>query len=153
MWFNNLVESEHPGEKELEMFVCDLHHFLITVLEDQRYFGFLWEHDPSLRQLALDTYLFEIAEKGVQELLTAIPQISPTKICQHGLEGRPLRFKFHVINTIANQLHSDKKHFSIRAWFKKLIDAIGDLLDSLIDAAGGAGGLIKELKDALGSLA
>jgi len=43
--------------------------------------------------------------------------------------------------------------FSVREWFKKIIDAIDAILDSLIDAACGTGGLIKEFKDALGALA
>jgi hypothetical protein len=89
----------------------------------------------------------------VKKLLAAIPQISQAKVYQHGLEGRPLNFKLQVINTIANQLHMAKKHFSVRSSFKKLMDAIDALLDSIIDAAGGAEGVIKEFKDTLGSLA
>ena len=153
MWFNNLMESDNPGRQELGMFIRDVQHFLITVLEDHENFGFLWELNPSLHELALQTYRFDVAERGVLELLNAIPEIDQIIIRQHGLEGRPLIFKFHVINAIAVQWESVKEQFSIRAWFKKLIDAIDALLDSLIDAAGGAGGIIKEFKDALGALA
>ncbi|MCU7806123.1 MAG: hypothetical protein KZQ96_23365 [Candidatus Thiodiazotropha sp. (ex Lucinoma borealis)] len=153
MWFNNLIESPDPGKDELCIFVRDLKIFLGTVLNDRENFGFLWEADPSLLHLAKDTYRFDIAEGSALELLDAIPKIELKAIRQHGLKGHPLRFKFHVINTIANEWEFNKGRLSIRAWFKKLIDAIDALLDSLIDAAGGAGGLIKEFKDALGSLA
>ena len=152
MWFSNLIETDNPGKKELEMFVNDIQHFLITVLEDQK-FTFIWKHHPDLHDLALETYRYDIAEGAIQQLLSEIPKITETKIQKHGLEGRPLKFKFHVINTVANQLNSAKRHFSVRSSFKKLIDAIDALLDSLIEAAGGAGGMIKEFKDSIGSLA
>lgn len=153
MWFKNLTDSRDPGTQELIMFVRDLKHFLITVLEDDVNFSFLWETNPSLQGMGLETYRFDISEGGAEELIRAIPKIDPETIRQHGLKGRPLRFKFHVINTIANQWESLKGELSIRNWFKKLIDAIDALLDSLIDATGGVGALIKEFKDALGSLA
>ena len=38
-------------------------------------------------------------------------------------------------------------------WFRKIIEAIDAALDSLIAAAGGVGGLVKEFKDALLALA
>lgn len=43
--------------------------------------------------------------------------------------------------------------FSIREWFRKIIEAIDAALGSLIDAAAGIGGLLKEFKDALLALA
>jgi hypothetical protein len=46
-----------------------------------------------------------------------------------------------------------RSQFRIRGWFKRLIEAIDAVLDSLIEAAGGVGGLIKEFKDALSALA
>ena len=154
MWFNNLKESDNPGRQELEMFVWDVKDFLNFVLEDRDRFGFLWESDPSLYKLAVQTYRSDVAERGVPgELIEAIPYIPPMIIRRHGLEGLPLMFKFRVINTIADKWGSFRDKLSMRAWFKKLIDAIDALLNSLIDAAGGAGGLIKEFKDALRSLA
>lgn len=85
------------------------------------------------------------------------------KLFTHGLTGRPLKFKLWVLDSIGNQWEHlreprdwrgrFRRQLSIREWFKKIIEAIDAVLDSLIDAAGGAGGLIKEFKDALSSLA
>lgn len=105
-----------------------------------------------MRELAWQTFNSDIAKGAGLELDRAISDISQTKLVQHSLEGRPLSFKFKVLHSIGNQWNELKDQFSIRQWFKKLIDAIDAILDSLIDAAGGAGGLIKEFKDALGAL-
>lgn len=153
MWFNNIADSEHPGREELALFVQDIRHFLLHVLEDKRNFDFLWNKNPHLLDLAMETMRYDIVEGAGLELDRAIYDISNRQIQLHGLEGRPLRFKFQVLNSIANQWDSIRESLSIREWFKKLIDAIDAILDSLIDAAGGAGGIIKEFKDALSSLA
>lgn len=153
MWFDNLLESENPGRNELEMFVFDVNAFLNSVLADREGFGFLWEQKPALYELALQTYRSDIAEIAVQELQDAIVEIPEETIRRHGLDGQALRFKFHVINSISTQWERVRGQVSVRAWFRKLVDAIDALLDSLINATGGVGGIIKEFKDALGALA
>lgn len=115
------------------------------------------------RDLALETFLYDITDGAGLQLDRAIGNISETRLITHGLVGRPLKFKFKVLDSIANQwpdIHQVRdlrgrfrRGFSIREWFKKIIDAIDAILDSLIDAAGGAGGLIKEFKYALSALA
>jgi len=42
--------------------------------------------------------------------------------------------------------------FSKREWLKKMYEAIDAILDSIIGAAGGAGGVVKEFKAALSAL-
>ncbi len=153
MWFDNVAASENPGREELHMFVCDLRNFFAYVLDNTKEFYFLWEESPELRELAIDTFRFDISEGAGLDLGKAIPYISSEKLHQHGLEGRPLRFKFKVLNAIGNRWEKVRGQLSVREWFKKIIDAIDAILDSLIDAAGGTGGLIKEFKDALGALA
>lgn len=164
MWFHEVARSEVPGREELSLFVRNVRTFLDFVLvEGEQDFDFLWAGSPDLKGLALATFRYDIAEGAGLELDHAIDEISETRLITHGLIGRPLQFKFRVLDSIANQWPDMqqvrdwrgrfRRQLSIREWFKKIIDAIDAILDSLIDAAGGAGGLIKEFKDALASLA
>lgn len=94
-------------------------------------------------------------QDGVALLRKAIPdEIPESRLLQHGLIGRPLQFKFRVLDSIGRQWEAVQAlgQLSIRDWVKRLFDAIDAILDSLIDAADGAGGLIKEFKDALAAL-
>lgn len=153
MWFGEIAASEDPGRKELQIFVRSVRNFLGFVLENTNDFSFLWEESPELHTLAWETFRYDIAGGAGLELDNAIDEIPQAKLRQHGLEGRPLHFKFKVLHSIGDQWEKVKGQFSIREWFKKLVEAIDAILDSLIDAAGGAGGLIKEFKDALSALA
>jgi hypothetical protein len=152
MWFNEIAASENPGRHELSEFVRNVRNFLGHVLEDRDNFGFLWEDSPDLYDMAWETFRFDIAEGAGLDLDRSIPEISSENLRIHGLEGRPLKFKFRVLNSIGNQWEKVKGQFSVKGWFKKIIDAIDAILDSLIAAAGGAGGIIKEFKDALSAL-
>ncbi len=153
MWFTDVASAENPGKEELRLFVQDVRHFLFFILEDTQNFGFLWQHDPSLYDLAMDTMKHDIAQGAGLELDNAIHQIENTRLYSHGLEGRPLKFKFQVLNSIANQWKSVRRDFSVREWFRQVVDAIDAILDPLIDAANGKGRLLKDFKDTLSSLA
>jgi len=153
MWFNEIAVSENPGEEELILFVRNVRSFLGHVLEDNNSFGFLWEDDPKLHELALTTFRHDIAEGAGLILDEVIPQIPNTQLIAHGLSGRPLNFKFRVIVSIDSKWERLTGQLSIREWFKKMVDAIDAVLDSIINAAGGAGGIIKEFKDSLSALA
>ncbi|MFH1628025.1 MAG: hypothetical protein ABIE47_04800 [Pseudomonadota bacterium] len=153
MWFNEIAASKDPGRDELSQFVRNVRNFLGYVLEDKENFAFLWENSPDLYKMALETFSLDIAEGAGLDLDLSIPEISSKNLHIHGLEGRPLKFKFRVLNSIGNQWEEVKARSSVRGWFKKIIEAIDAILDSLIAAAGGAGGIIKEFKAALSSLA
>lgn len=163
MWFREIAASENPSRDELRMFVGNVRHFLRDVLDKKDDFSFLWINHPRLYDLASETFRLDVSQGAGLELDAAIVGISEAKLFSHGLMGRPLKFKLLVLDSIANQwehLHEARdrwgrfrRQLSIREWFKKIIEAIDAVLDSLIDAAGGAGGLIKEFKDALSSLA
>ena len=163
MWFSNIAGNENPGRTELKQFVHGVRGFLVFVLEDTRDFGFLWENHPELHKLALDTFRFDIAEGAVLRLVEARPEIPEEQLELHGLTGRPQHFKLRVLDSISQEgseyfdtnfsRHKLRERFSAREWFKRMVAAIDAILDSLIDAAGGAGGLIKEFKDALSALA
>jgi hypothetical protein len=152
MWFDEVAASENPGKPELAQFLWNLRTFFAFVLEDGR-FGFLWERSPGLRDLAQETFRFDVAEGAGIDLDRAIPEIPTQRLRAHGLVGRPLKFKFRVLASIAGQWENLRDGLSVRAWFRKVVEAIDAILDSLIDAAGGAGGLIKEFKHALMALA
>lgn len=153
MWFRRVAASEDPSGEELRLFVQNIRDFLSFVLENTDEFAFLWKYSPDLHNLAWETFQFDIAEGAGLELDNAIGNISRETLRQHGLEGRSLRFKFQVLDAIANQWEIVGHQLSIRTWFKKVLAAIDAVLDSLIDAAGGSGGVIKEFKDSLRALA
>lgn len=153
MWFTDVASADNPGREELRLFVQDVRHFLFFILEDRQNFGFLWRHDPSLHDLAMDTMKHDIAHGAGLELDNAIHRIEDDRLYSHGLEGRPLKFKFQVLDSIANQWKSVRRDFSVREWLKNIVGAIDAILDSLIDATHGAGRVIKDFKDALSSLA
>ena len=153
MWFNQVAASENPGRQELSLFVLNVRDFMGFVLENRGDFGFLWEDSPELHELAWETFQYDIVQGAGLELDGVIQDIPQKNLNAHGLEGRPLKFKFRVLNSIGNQWERLKGKLPIREWFKKIIDAIDSILDSLIDAAGGVGWIIKEFKDALKSLA
>jgi hypothetical protein len=153
MWFDSMASADEPGRPELQGFVYGVRDFLAFVLEHTDAFGFLWESNPELLGEARDTFALDVAERGVPELAQAIDDIPPEALHAHGLEGRPLRFKLRVLKSVSNLWPRLKPQLSIRDWLKKIIDAIDAILGSLVEAAGGAGGIIKEFKDALSALA
>ena len=153
MWFTDVAAVENPGKEELRLFIQDVCHFLLFVLEDKKNFGFLWQHDPSLHGLAMDTLKYDIVQSASMELEKALLQTDSACLSSYGLEGRPLRFRLLVLNSIANQWKSTRRDFSIRMWLRQLIAALDTILDPLIGAADGAGRLIKEYKDALVAMA
>jgi hypothetical protein len=148
--FFALADAQNPGPYELSDFTQDVVKFLKFVVDDPE-FAFLWKDNPELRQMAETVVSTDVPDAGVA-LRDAIPGISAERLGKHGLRGRPLRFKFNVIAAVARKWNDVKGQFSIREWFKRMVDAIDAVLDSLIDAAAGVGGLIKEFKDALAAL-
>jgi hypothetical protein len=154
IWFSDIALNENPGFTELDLFVDRTIEFLDFVLDPAKNgfddFGFLWEGEPELHTLAWETFRYDITESAVS-LKKA--EKSPDQLAVHGLTGRPMHFKLRALNSIAKQFDSVREQFSVRDWFKKVIEAIDAILDSLIEAAGGAGGMIKEFKDILSALA
>lgn len=154
MWFTNLLEFEDPDRDELKLFVDDVQRFLRDVLFELRELQELFDGNDDLLGRARDAYGSREMVVGFDELTEAINWIDPTKMERHGLYGVNLRFKFGVLGHISGEFSRRlNDQFSVRGWFQRIVAAIDALLDSLIDAAGGAGGLIKEFKDALGALA
>jgi hypothetical protein len=161
MWFDKIAKVEEPGRRELMQFTRGLETFFGFVLKDRKDFEFLWEDDPQLWKLAQDTYEKDV-RPAARRMRNVIGKIDESKLDQHGLRNQPLKFKLRVLNSIANRWRQIQAQFkagtlkrmlAAREWFKKMVEAIDAVLDSLIEAASGAGGLIKEFKDALRALA
>jgi len=149
MWFREIATVEKPGRRELQGFVDGVFKFLEFVLERREEFGFLWKDAPALRNLAFETFRQDVS-KSAAELRRRIPRISREILVRHGLVGRPAKFKFEVLNAVANRwtrVRSQKTR--IRGWFKRTIKAIDVILDSLGPAAAGVGGVLKEFKDTM----
>jgi len=151
MWFREIAALDNPGRPELQSFVDRVIKFLHLVLEDDE-FAFLWRDAPELRSQARETFDRDVVESA-RDLRNAIPQIADAILVQHGLIGRPARFKFRVLNTVANLWERVRGQLGVGKWFKRIIEAIDAILGSLIDASGGIGSILKEFKDALSALA
>jgi hypothetical protein len=153
MWFREIAAVEDPGRRELQAFVDGVLKFLKFVLEHREEFPFLWEDAPELRELAIETFRRDVS-KSADELRRIIPDISNELLVMHGLIGRPAKFKFRVVNTIANlwdRVRPQKTR--ICGWFKQMTEAIDAILKSLTGAAGGIGGVLEEFKDTMSALA
>jgi hypothetical protein len=153
MWFTDVTAVENPGKKELRLFIQDVQHFLLFILEDRQNFGFLWQHDPSLYDAAMDTLKHDIAQSAGQAIDKAFNRIDNQELDSFGLQGRPLKFKFQVLNTIADQWKSVHRDFSVRVWLRQIVNAIDAILDPLVDVTNGAGRQIRDFKNAIASLA
>jgi hypothetical protein len=161
MWFEDIAKADEPGVSELMQFTNGVEACLEFVLEQRQEFAFLWEDEPELWELAQDTYRNDV-RPAAGRMRDVIGKIPGPLLSEHGLRGRPLKFKLRVLNSIANRWRRIREQFkegtlkrmlAAKEWFKKVVEAIDAVLDSLIEAAGGAGGLIKEFKDALRALA
>ncbi len=108
------------------------------------------ERDPQEQLLFLEELLppmraaWREVRPHFEELERAIDALPDQQIYRHGFSEGQLDFKLGVVASWWNR-------FSARGGrriAKKLLDAIDNVLDSLIDATG-VGGAIKEIKDAI----
>ena len=150
--FLGIASVENPGRGELAQFSRDVESFLRFVVAESNDFDFLWTDAPDLHRLAQEIVREDIP-RSANALRDAIPSISESRLDVHGLRGRPLRFKLGVVAHLARLWERVKGNLTVRAWFKKICEAIDAVLDSLIEAAGAIGAAIKEFKDALVALA
>ncbi len=153
MWFTKIAGATEPGLAELHGFLDEMQQFLGFVLKQTEDFGFLWDDDPELLGLAWDTFEADVSRevKRLHESLSS--ERAQENVREHGLVGRPMRFKLRSLASIARKWgRKAAGRFSIRAWLRRMFEAIDTILDSLIQAAG-VGGLVKEFKDTLMALA
>ena len=81
-------------------------------------------------------------DNHVDRLKSAVGEISEERVADHALEGAEFRMKIRIV-----RFFSDRFERMGGVWpFRRLLDTLEGLLDSIIDAAG-TGGAIKEYKD------
>lgn len=175
--FQDLANNGNPTSKDLLVFVGRVREFLGFIIEGEK-FEWLWDELPDgIRDSAKVTYRQYVAEGVGLVVDKAIPEIDPKMLELHGLVSTPQYFKFQVIahaeegfkssldemypvtddmaSKIAAAAKRAEKHrwYSVRDWFKKLIAAIDATLDSILKCVDfvmpGAGGILKEIKDAV----
>jgi hypothetical protein len=153
MWFTKIAENPEPGLQELHGFLDGMQRLLTFILEDRNTFAFLWGDDPDLRGLAWETWQGEVGD-GVKRLHESLGnERVQTRAREHGLFGRPMRFKLRALESIARKWGKRiGDQFNIRGWLRQILEAVDAILDSLIEASG-VGGIVKEFKDALMALA
>ena len=81
---------------------------------------------------------------GFDALGDAVSGLNSDQVQSHGLAGHQLDFKLATVRHWAGRFHDDPDVGILR----RLLDAIDNLLDSLLDAIG-AGSALSELKDAI----
>ena len=133
-----LDDGEDP-RSALRRFIVDLYDFLDRLVAGRDDFWRpYWETDLEAPMRAA----WAEAEPGMDEILADIDRIPDAAIRRHGLSGSQLRFKFAVINRCYRQPAAG---FGI-AGFRKLIDALDVLLESILGVIPGGGG-VAEIKD------
>jgi len=165
VYFEDLIVSDSPpGKNDLVRFLDGVSLFFCHVLENSNSgmeFSFLWTQcdrkklnisERDLRLYALTTYSAHIKGHGIDVLKGEIYEIEDDCIEDHGLAGDPLLFKFKVLYAVEQRRLHIRGYASKIKWFKKMVDAIDAVLDSIVSVTG-TGGTIKEFKDALRALA
>jgi hypothetical protein len=150
-WFLELAENRDPGREHLTRFLDEVMRLLGHILQSESA-SVLWELNHELRDMAIEAFETDVL-RGAEELRMAIREAPERALVQHGLVGRAARFKYNVMAAVSRGWGRVRAHFTIRGGFKRVIEAIDAHLESLIAATGGAGGVIKEFKDALVALA
>ena len=149
-WFLELAQVRDPGREHLAKFVDEVMRLLAHILQTDAA-SVLWELNPELRTMAIEAFETDV-RRGAEELLVAVREVPERALVQHGLTGRAARFKYNVMAAVSRGWGVLRSHFTIRGGFKRVVEAVDAHLDSLI-AATGAGGVVKEFKDALMALA
>ena len=150
-WFLDVAREEQPGRDHLTKFLDEVIRLLAHVLQSE-HANALWELNPELRRMAIEAFETDVL-RGAEELRIAIREVPERALIQHGLVGRAARFKYNVMAAVSRGWGRVRAHFTISGGFKRVVEAIDAHLDSLIAATGGAGGVVKEFKDALMALA
>jgi hypothetical protein len=155
-WFAQLAGVHDPNREHLGLFLDEVMRFLGYVIRDESAYS-LWVRNPQLQRMAIDSYETDLRSRA-EELRAAIRDIPERALVQHGLIGRSAVFKYNVLATVSlgwgrRRRGRIRRLFTVRGGFRRVVEAIDAVLASLIDAAGGAGGAIKEFKDALLALA
>jgi hypothetical protein len=92
--------------------------------------------------------------KRIQPRVLTLSSDRPVRLIRQRFGGNAYQATLvdKVLASISRRWDNVKGLLTVRSWFKQICEAIDVILDSLIQAVG-AGGIIKEFKDALSALA
>lgn len=153
MGTRDALKGKRPRWSELIDFLELVKEFLHESLHDERYVEFLWTGRPEIEEAARETFEKDI-KPSIDELRLFVieksnKQFYRRKLERHGLTRNALKFKLMVVTYVATLKEAYSAKGYMREWFYRMCEAIDAVLDSLIDAAVGIGGAIKEFKDML----
>jgi hypothetical protein len=162
--FQELGRIEDPSVDALILFVDDLGSLFDTLLHDESFMHRLTRHDAKLAALAHKSYAADVRPAlqemrlilvKTQDRLVHFQNTSDTpgydRLVTHGLFGVSAQFKYSVLAKVMRSWRRHKGQLTVGAGFARVTSAIDAILDSLIEALG-AGGVVKEFKDALAAL-
>jgi hypothetical protein len=132
-YFDQLAGLDNPGRTELQLFIEGVIHLLRDLLDGSVIEGGEPEMPAlfkAMRKLAVPTF-FEDVLPWFEQVRADIPDISTRALAAHGLQGRPLAFKFDVLDIIERALDrlGDFTH-----WIKTILAAIDVILESVLSA-------------------
>ena len=138
---NSHDDEQDVGHVELlQIFLNGLYELLHDVIEK----GTDYQGQPIFHEEFLVPMREAFEELGYhfRRLHGAIPETPEERILDHALDGRQLSFKLRVVRFYADRFRA----IGGAGLFRKLLETLEGLLDSIIDAAG-TGGAIKEFKE------
>jgi hypothetical protein len=153
-FFAQMPGIKDPQSKDLILFLDELDRLLRLLVESEDFLDSLWKGDEWLRGLASETLHYDILSAS-KELKRTIQdnRIKDEELNRHGLVGSAVRFKYAVLGKVSYSWRRWRGKLTVSSGFRSVLEAVDAILDSLISAAGGTGGAIKEFKDAIMALA
>lgn len=165
--FEGLFGVEDPGVSELVHFVDAVHSFLSRLLEDDVLMNRLTGGDDELVALARSSFAVDVvpglhrlkaALEGLEALSLEGQDARPVEtdsllegLNDHGLLGVSAAFKYAVLAKASRGWRRYRGQLTPGPRFVMVLDAVDVIPDSLIGVFG-AGGAVKEFKDALRTL-
>ena len=152
MLFAEFVEIAEPTREHLVMFVGETVELLRLAVDSDDLADRLFRKDAAFREMARGSFHTDVIP-AAQDLQLAINNIPDEQLERHGLLGSAARFKYGAIARLAEEWRVWRGRLTAALTFRHLLEAVDALLDSLIQAAGGIGAVLKEFKDATMALA
>jgi hypothetical protein len=150
-FFVKIGQIQDPQRDTLVLFVDETVKLLTLLVKSKDFTVRLWRDDAQLISLAAKTLRDDVLP-AAENLKVKIGKVPESQLKHHGLVGSAARFKYAVLARVSKSWRRWQGQLTARAGFRSVLEAVDAVLGSLIDAAHGSGGLIKEFKDAIMAL-
>lgn len=135
--------NSFDNDKErLKQILSDFRYLISSVLEEGKdnkgEFLFVKELFPFIKNA------WKYVEGNFDDVFDRLKKVEEDKLTQHGLTGAQLEFKEKIIRWIKDKF----KKVGGKSLFRRLLDTIEPILDSIMSAIG-AGGAIREFKESM----